>query len=220
LYALNTKLVRGEPSIKYRGIFLNDEAPALAGWINANFPRGKYGPGFNHEFYSRVFELLLRLKANFLWPAMWDSMFGVDDPKNQQTADFYGIVMSTSHTEPLQMSTKEWNTLGNGTWDYTTNSANIDKYWERGVSRAKNFENMWTVGMRGNGDNILSGTVVTELLQKVVSDQRKILSDVLEVKDVSKVPQVWCLYKDVCSLIPCMRLISDLRRFKHTTNTE
>ncbi|KAI5814884.1 hypothetical protein BZA77DRAFT_266692 [Pyronema omphalodes] len=197
LYALNTKLVRGEPSIKYRGIFLNDEAPALTGWVNANFPRGKYGPGFNHEFYSRVFELLLRLKANFLWPAMWDSMFGVDDPKNQETADFYGIVMSTSHTEPLQMSTKEWNTLGNGTWDYTTNSANIDKYWKRGVARAKDFENMWTVGMRGNGDNILSGTVVTELLEKVVSDQRKILSDVLGVKNISGVPQVWCLYKDI-----------------------
>jgi hypothetical protein len=67
IYALDTKLVRGEPSIKYRGIFLNDEQPALTGWVNANFPAGEYGPGFGPEFYSRVFELLLRLRANLLW---------------------------------------------------------------------------------------------------------------------------------------------------------
>lgn len=197
VYALDTIRVQGPPSVKYRGIFLNDEQPALTDWINENYPPGKYGPGYNHDFYSLVFELLLRLKANFLWPTMWDSMFGVDDAKNQETADMYGIVMSTSHTEPLQRSTKEWNTLGNGTWDYNTNSKNIYDYWIEGVQRGKPYENYWTMGMRGNGDNVLSEGVVTELLEKVVADQRQILTDVLKVDDLSKVPQVWCLYKDV-----------------------
>lgn len=200
LYALKTTLQRGEPSVKYRGIFLNDEQPALTGWVNDNFPRGEYGPGYNHEFYSRVFELLLRLRANLLWPTMWDSMFAVDDALNQKTADMYGIVMSTSHTEPLQMSTKEWNTLGNGTWDYTSNSGEIYKYWQKGVERAKDYENIWTIGMRGNGDNNLGEGVVTELLSKVVKDQREILANVLGVDDVATVPQVWCLYKDVSLL--------------------
>ncbi|RPB17800.1 hypothetical protein P167DRAFT_601596 [Morchella conica CCBAS932] len=198
VYALDVLRVQGPPSVKYRGIFLNDEQPALTNWVNENFPPGKYGPGYNHEFYSLVFELLLRLRANFLWPTMWDSMFGVDDAENQATADMYGIVMSTSHTEPLMRSTKEWNTLGNGTWSYATNEENIKEYWREGVERGKDFENYWTVGMRGNGDNILSENVVTDLLEKVVADQREILSDVLGV-DVETVPQVWCLYKDIQS---------------------
>ncbi|KAF8247687.1 hypothetical protein K440DRAFT_654688 [Wilcoxina mikolae CBS 423.85] len=179
IYALNTQLIREEPSIKYRGFFLDGEQPALSGWVKENFPRGEYGPSYHHEFYSRVFELLLRLKANFLWPTMWDSMFAVDNVKNQETAGLYGIVMSTSYTEPLQMSTKEWNTLGNGTWDYTLNADAIYKYWEKGVKRAKDYENMWTIGMRRNGDNNLGETVVTELLARVVGDQREILSNVL-----------------------------------------
>lgn len=207
VYALNITRAQGPPSVKYRGIFLNDEQPALTNWINENYPPGKYGPGYNHDFYSLVFELLLRLKANFLWPAMWDSMFGVDDAKNQETADLYGIVMSTSHTEPLQRSTKEWNALGNGTWDYTTNSKNIYDYWVEGVERGKLYENYWTMGMRGNGDNVLSENVVTELLEKVVADQRKILQDVLQPSNLTEVPQVWCLYKDVSfSLLPTHRI--------------
>lgn len=197
VYALDVVKVQGPPSVKYRGIFLNDEQPALTNWVKDNFPAGKYGPGFNHEFHSLVFELLLRLRANFLWPTMWDGMFSVDDPKNQETADMYGIVMSTSHTEPLSRSTKEWNVLGNGTWDYNTNSKNIQDYWIDGVQRGKPYENYWTMGMRGNGDNVLSESVVTELLEKIVADQRQILKDVLAVDDLTKVPQVWCLYKDV-----------------------
>lgn len=197
VYALDVVKVQGPPSVKYRGIFLNDEQPALTNWVQENFPPGKYGPGYNHEFHSLVFELLLRLRANFFWPTTWDGMFGVDDLKNQETADMYGIVMSTSHTEPLSRSTKEWNVLGNGTWDYNTNSKNIHDFWIDGVERGKQYENYWTMGMRGNGDNALSGSVVTELLEKVVADQRQILKDVLDVDDLTKVPQVWCLYKDV-----------------------
>ncbi|KAL7271316.1 hypothetical protein RUND412_005937 [Rhizina undulata] len=197
IYAIDTVFFQGPPSVKYRGIFLNDEQPALTNWVNDNFPRGEYGPGYNHELYVLVFELLLRLKANFLWPTMWDSMFGVDDSKNQETADMFGIVMSTSHTEPLQRSTKEWNTFGNGTWSYATNSENIYPYWVEGVERGKPYENVWTMGMRGNGDTALSSGVATDLLEKVIADQRTILKDVLRKDDLLTVPQVWCLYKDI-----------------------
>lgn len=199
VYALPVTKYQKSPSVKYRGIFLNDEQPALTNWVNENYPKGKYGPGYNADFYSKVFELLLRLRANLLWPTMWDGMFGVDDPKNQWTADMYGIVMSTSHTEPLMRSTKEWNTLGNGTWDYAKNSEAIKEYWKEGVERSKNYENLWTMGMRGNGDNVLAEEVLVDLLEGIVHDQRDILSDVLEVPEdkLDTVPQVWCLYKDV-----------------------
>ncbi|KAI5793688.1 hypothetical protein DFH27DRAFT_485299 [Peziza echinospora] len=199
VYALPTRKIQASPSVKYRGIFLNDEQPALSGWVKENFESGKYGLGYGVEFYSRVFELLLRLRANLLWPTMWDGMFAVDDEMNQWNADMYGVVMSTSHTEPLSRSTKEWNTLGNGTWDYSTNSAAIKEYWKEGVQRGKKYEHLWTMGMRGNGDNVLSEELVTELLEGVVADQRAILKEVLEVDDagIEKVPQVWCLYKDI-----------------------
>src|SRR5579863_8890122 len=87
--------IQGPPAVKYRGIFLNDEAPSLTGWVNE-----KYG-GYNHKFYEKVFELILRLKGNYLWPAMWGSAFSEDDPLNPKLADEYGIVMSTSHHEPM-----------------------------------------------------------------------------------------------------------------------
>ncbi len=98
---MNITKIQGSPTVKYRGIFINDEQPALTNWINSNYAPGKYGPGFNHFFYSNVFELLLRLRANYLWPAMWGSMFGVDDYENQPLADAHGIVMGSSHTEPM-----------------------------------------------------------------------------------------------------------------------
>jgi hypothetical protein len=90
------------PQVRYRGIFLNDEAPALTGWSNENFG------GFNHQFYEHVFELLLRLKANYLWPAMWGSAFYDDDTLNPQLADEYGVVVGTSHHEPLMRAHAEW----------------------------------------------------------------------------------------------------------------
>ena len=100
--ALKKRKVQGPPSVKYRGMFINDEQPAMTNWINANYPPAKYGPGFNADFYSRIFELLLRLRANYLWPAEWDSIFALDDPRNSLTADEYGIAIGTSHTEPLE----------------------------------------------------------------------------------------------------------------------
>ncbi|KAF3908631.1 hypothetical protein AA313_de0202674 [Arthrobotrys entomopaga] len=196
IYALEVTRVQTSPSVKYRGFFLNDEQPALTNWVNANFPKGKYGPGFNHEFHSRIFELLLRLRANYFWPTTWDSMFAVDDPLNQYTADYYGVVMGASHTEPMASSTKEWNTFGNGTWDYSVNAQNIIDFWYKTITRAKPWENLITMAMRGNGDTALPPGDHISLLEKVIAEQRKILDDVFDIP-VDTIPQMWCLYKEV-----------------------
>src|SRR6267154_4149982 len=118
--------VQGPPAVKYRGIFLNDEAPSLTGWV-----KEKYG-NYNHEFYTRVFELLLRLKANYLWPAMWDSSFATDDPLTPKLADEYGVVVSTSHHEPMMRAWKEWERAGNrkGSWDYSKNAEKLREFWK------------------------------------------------------------------------------------------
>lgn len=113
LYVKPGTYTEGEPAVQYRGIFLNDEAPALTGWSKATFG------GFNHQFYEKVFELLLRLKGNFLWPAMWGSAFYDDDPLNGPLADEYGIVMGTSHHEPMALAQQDWKRRGEGAWDYT-----------------------------------------------------------------------------------------------------
>ena len=190
LYISAGTYIQPEPSVKYRGIFLNDEAPALTNWT-----KEKFG-GYNSKFYSHVFDLLLRLKANFLWPAMWNNAFATDDPLNAKLADEWGIVMSTSHEEPMMRAEKEW-TWGNyGTWDYNTNAKAIDDFWTKGLERDKNYEQVITLGMRGANDTAMSAGTNTQLLEKVVADQRKIISETIN-PDLSKVPQVWCLYKEV-----------------------
>jgi len=177
------------PKVKYRGIFLNDEAPALTNWVTKNY--GNY----NHKFYENVFELLLRLRANFLWPAMWNNSFNVDDPLNMQLADEYGIVMSTSHHEPMMRAHKEW-TADNGKWDYATNKEKIFPFWKGGIERNKNYESVITMGMRGDGDEPMSENENISLLEKIVKDQRDIISQTFN-KPAVQVPQVWALYKEV-----------------------
>ncbi|KAK0433154.1 glycoside hydrolase family 115 protein [Armillaria borealis] len=199
---LVTPCSHGSPSVKYRGIFLNDEQPSLQNWAMEKFTNGTgaalTGSPFNHLFYTKLFELMLRLKANYLWPAIWSSAFAVDDPENQRLADVYGIAMGTSHEEPMTRSTPvEWNLFGTGDWNYTTNSANIYQFWVVGVERAKPYETLYTVGMRGAGDLPLSETTNIELLEKVVADQRQILTDVFPNVSVETIPQVWTLYKEV-----------------------
>ncbi|MFD3389964.1 MULTISPECIES: glycosyl hydrolase 115 family protein [Alteromonas] len=191
IYIRRNTQITDRPKVKYRGIFLNDEAPALTGYVQEKF--GNY----NSEFYQHVFELLLRLKANFLWPAMWNNAFSIDDPMNAQLAHDMGIVMSTSHHEPMMRADKEWNWFGEGEWDYATNQDNLYQFWRDGAKRHKNFDSMFTLGMRGQEDTPMSETQNIALLEKVVADQRKILSDVFTEKDVSEVPQVWTLYKEV-----------------------
>ncbi|WP_321479800.1 glycosyl hydrolase 115 family protein [uncultured Bacteroides sp.] len=190
LYIKRGSYTDGEPAVKYRGIFLNDEAPALTGWVNENFG------GYNHRFYEKVFELLLRLKANYLWPAMWDAAFYDDDPMNSKLADEMGIVMGTSHHEPLARAHKEWKRYGKGPWNYATNKAVLDDFWRKGVERMKHTEDVLTIGMRGDGDEPMSENANIALLEKIVKDQRKIIADVTG-KKASETPQIWALYKEV-----------------------
>ncbi|KAF2472868.1 uncharacterized protein BDR25DRAFT_341669 [Lindgomyces ingoldianus] len=186
IYALNTKKVQGPPSVKYRGIFLNDEQPALTNWVKANY--GKY----DSRFHAKVFELLLRLRANYFWPTMWDSRFYVDDAKNGPLADEFGVVMGTSHTEPMARADKE----KVKPWDWKSNESNLKKYMQDGVARAKNWETLWTMGMRGDGDTS-SPTLDSKNLVSVIEYQQSILKSGLGVSDLAGVPQMWCVYKEV-----------------------
>lgn len=189
IYVLNGRYAEGSPKVKYRGIFINDEAPALSSWS-----REKFG-GFNHKFYSHVFELLLRLKANYIWTAMWGSAFYADDVQNKQTADEYGIVIGTSHHEPLMRAHDEWRREKGGVWNYETNPAKLQAFWRDGMKRATN-EKIVSIGMRGDGDEPMSRETATALLEKIVKDQREIISEVTG-KPASETPQLWALYKEV-----------------------
>ncbi|MBN2520432.1 MAG: glycosyl hydrolase 115 family protein [Bacteroidales bacterium] len=191
VFIIPCRYINGEPKVKYRGIFLNDEAPALSGWVHENF--GNY----NHEFYVKVFELILRMKGNFLWPAMWNNAFADDDSLNMILADEYGIVMSTSHHEPMMRADKEWNRYGKGKWEYSTNSENLYNFWVDGAKRNKNYESIYTLGMRGQEDKPMSEGENIELLERIVRDQREILTNVFTDRDITEIPQVWCLYKEV-----------------------
>jgi hypothetical protein len=199
LYIANGARHEGPPAVKYRGIFLNDEEPALGGWS-----REKFG-GLNSKMYSHMFELLLRLRANYMWPAMWwYKSFNEDDPLNPKLADEYGIVMGTSHHEPMMRSQGEWNRhkqdYGNGEWNYKTNGEGLRKFWTDGVARNKNYENIYTMGMRGDGDMAMpdAGGLQANmaLLEKIINDQRAILAAQVN-PDVTKVPQLWALYTEV-----------------------
>ena len=178
------------PAIRYRGIFLNDEAPALAGWA-----REKFG-GFNHEFYGKVFELILRLRGNYLWPAMWGSAFADDDPLNPILADERGIVMGTSHHEPMMRAHDEWRRYGSGPWDYARNAERLRGFWRTGLERTHGQDKIITIGMRGDGDEAMSEEANISLLERIVDDQRAIIGDV-EGLPPEEVPQVWALYKEV-----------------------
>ncbi|OAG02312.1 uncharacterized protein CC84DRAFT_1198486 [Paraphaeosphaeria sporulosa] len=198
VYALRSTKVQKTPSVKYRGFFINDEAPALTGWANNKYPKSIYGSPFGAEFYSHVFELLLRSRANYLWPAMWSSMFNVDDPRNQPLADAYGIVMGSSHTEPMVRATQEWTKVAKGSdssWSWATNNATLYKYFTEGAERAKPYENVVTVGMRGYHDTAMSADTQTSVLEAVVQAQEEIMDKVWG--NASEVPQMWCLYKEV-----------------------
>lgn len=180
----------GEPAVRYRGIFLNDEAPALTGWANMTFG------GYNHKFYEKVFELLLRLRANFVWPAMWGSAFFDDDAENGKLANEMGIVIGTSHHEPMGKAHDEWRRYGSGKWDYSKNTDVLDKFWTAGMERMKNYETLVTIGMRGDGDEPMSEESNIQLLENIVKNQRNIIAKVTG-KKASQTSQVWALYKEV-----------------------
>jgi hypothetical protein len=218
--------VQGPPVVKYRGIFINDEEPCFGPWA-----REKFG-SINSKMYSHMFELLLRLRANFLWPAMWGKAFNEDDPLNPELADEYGIVMGTSHHEPMIRAQQEWtkhhNQYGNGQWNYSINEEGLKKFWIEGIVRNKNYENLVTVGMRGDGDIAMPEAGGLEankkLLEKIITDQRQILADHMN-PDVTKIPQLWALFTEVqqyydaglklpedVTLLFCDDNVGDLRR--------
>ena len=206
----------GPPLVKYRGIFLNDEAPALTNWARTHF-KGPFPPevspqSFNDAMYTHVFELLLRLKANLIWPAMWSDSFAVaglpDLPSkgingtgaagpNQLLADRMGIVYGTSHQEPMARNTPEWNIWYQGPWDYTTNQENITTYWKYGVERAQGLDTMFTMSMRGNGDKALEGANI-QLLEEIMAKQKSLLPhDDKSNSSKVTVPMMMCLYTEV-----------------------
>ncbi len=190
LFVRPGRYTQGEPVVKYRGIFINDEAPALSGWATEKFG------GFNHLFYERVFELILRMKGNYLWPAMWGRAFYDDDPLNPKLADEYGVVIGTSHHEPMMRAHDEWRRYGKGAWNYEKNDSVLRDFWQKGVKRMNSYESLVTVGMRGDGDEPMSEKADIALLEKIVKDQRQILGEVTG-KAVATIPQVWALYKEV-----------------------
>ncbi len=192
VFLKNGVFTDGEPAVRYRGIFLNDEAPCLSGWVDQF-----YGGVYNHEFYARVFELVLRLRGNYMWPAMWNSAFYADDPLNMQTADDMGVMMGTSHHEPMAKAHKEWTRdKSHGAWNYDTNKEELDQFWKEGVQRMKDTEDVVTIGMRGNGDEPMGENADVQLLERVVNNQRRLIEEATG-KPADKTPQLWALYKEV-----------------------
>lgn len=187
--------IQPSPKVKYRGIFINDEWPSFGTWCKNQFG------GINSKAYARIFELMLRLKANYFWPAMWDSRFNEDDPLSPQLADDMGIVMGTSHHEPMMRAHKEYVYRKDsiGAWDYATNKANLDRFFEEGLERNKAYDNLITIGMRGDGD-VAMGNGNDEdnmkTLKDVVDGQREIIERVYK-KPASEVPQLWAIFTEV-----------------------
>ncbi|WP_221312721.1 glycosyl hydrolase 115 family protein [Granulicella aggregans] len=193
---------RDQPKVKYRGFFINDENPGFNTWALKHFG------GINARMYEHVFELDLRLKGNFLWPAMWaPKAFADDDPQNMVLADAMGLVMGTSHHEAMMRAQDEWHRhtdggVTGGKWDYSTNAANLQEFWRGGIERMMSkgdgtpHESLVTIGMRGDGDEPMAEGTATRQLETIVADQRKIIADVTR-KPASQTPQVWALYKEV-----------------------
>ena len=196
----------GEPAVRYRGLFLNDEAPCLTTWVKNTFGT-EYG---GHEFYARVFELILRLRGNYLWPAMWGWSFYADDPLNSPTASDMGVIMGTSHHEPMARNHQEWarHRKEYGEWNYVTNQKVIDEFFREGVRRSKDNEDIITIGMRGDGDTAMGAKEgqddefvpnddeTIKLLEKIIKNQRKIIAKETG-RPAKERQQLWALYKEV-----------------------
>ncbi len=196
-------MVSKEPSVKYRGFFINDEWPAFGNWATEHFG------GINAECYERVFELLLRLKGNYLWPAMWNSNFSMDGPglESARLADEFGVVMSTSHHEPCMRSGEEYRLLRGkdsiygDAWDFISNREGITRFWRDGLLRNKSFENVITLGMRGERDSLILSKDATlqeniDLIRNVVKTQNDLIKETID-EDISKVPRQIVLFNEV-----------------------
>jgi hypothetical protein len=200
LYVLPGRHSQGTPAVRYRGFFINDENPATGTWAPGYFGPGKapgYPGGLNSAYYAKVFETMLRLKANYLWPAVWGRAFAEDDPQNHATASFYGVVMGTSHEAPMMRGIEEWNRhpTGTGEWSFRRNADAIKAYWRDGIERMREekIEGVVTLGMRGNGDVSLPDGDGIDLMSSIIDSQRQILRE----EGMIGAPQVQTLYKEV-----------------------
>jgi glycosyl hydrolase family 115 (putative glucuronidase)/glycosyl hydrolase family 115 len=222
IHVLPGRHSQGTPVVRYRGFFINDENPDLGTWAPAFFGPGLapgFPGGFNHQFHAKIFETMLRLKANYLWPAVWGRAFAEDDPQNHATATQYGIIMGTSHEAPMMRGIEEWNRHavpavrdangnittpghdpygGTGEWSFRHNADAIKAYWTDGIRRMvqQNIEGVVTIGMRGNGDTALPDGGGIDLMTQIIAAERQILAEVTG-QDVRTIPQVWTLYKEV-----------------------
>ncbi|KJD31578.1 hypothetical protein PK35_14340 [Tamlana nanhaiensis] len=191
------------PSVAFRGIFLNDEDWGLQPWAEHTFEpeTGDIGP----KTYSKIFELLLRLKANTIWPAMHPSTKAFFHyPSNRKMAEAYNIVIGTSHAEPmLRNNVDEWNKETMGHFNYKTNKESVYKYWEDRVKEAKNIDGIYSMGMRGVHDSGMEGVKskdeAVEVLTDVIADQRGLLKKYIN-PNVEDVPQALTVYKEVLDL--------------------
>ncbi len=192
-----------QPSVKYRGFFINDEWPCFGNWTFGHFG------GFTAQMYDHVFEFLLRMKGNYLWPAMWSSSFPLDGPGslNEELADIYGITVSYSHHEPCLRASEEWDLVrGEGSgygneWNYDTNKEGLLRYWGDGLARSGKYNHMITIGMRGERDSSILGREATlkdniDLLKEVIVNQRRLIKEHVK-EDLDSVPQLLALYKEV-----------------------
>jgi len=194
--------VSKEPSVEYRGFFINDEWPAFGGWCNAHFN------GFTSEAYEKLFIFLLRMRGNFLWPAMWSSIFSEDGPstKSAELADCLGVIMGTSHHEPLCRAGEEWQKIykeygESNAWNFLGNREAITEFWRDGLKRNKNFENLITIGMRGEADSKLLGEDATmedniNVVKEAILTQNELLKEIVN-EDLSEIPRVLAIYKEV-----------------------
>lgn len=188
------RIVQPSPKVKYRGLFINDEWPSFGTWCTNHFG------GVNAKAYEHIFELMLRLKANYFWPAMWATAFNEDDPENPRLADEMGIVMGTSHHEPMMRSHQEYLHRKEqvGPWDYATNKERVDRFFREGMERNKDYDNLVTIGMRGDGDVAMGKGDDQEnirTLGKVIEGQRQIIKDIYGSPDA--VPQLWAIFTEV-----------------------
>ena len=194
------KYISKEPTVKYRGIFINDEDWGLYRWSRDNFEKelGNFGP----RTYAKVCELLLRLQANYLCPAMHDASMAFHRiPENRVVADRFAILMGASHCEPMACNAAgEWKIRGKGAYDYVNNSPAVYQFWENRVKEVAGQEILYTLGMRGVHDGAMNGAKTIEeqkaVLTKVLRDQRDLLTKYVN-KDVTQVPQVFIPYKEV-----------------------
>jgi hypothetical protein len=195
--------VQEAPSVQYRGIFFNDEDWGLRPWAARKMDTSLQNIG--PRTYERIFELVLRLRGNTVWPAMHPGTLAFNAvAENAQLADRWGIIMSSSHSEALlRNNVGEWDRKTEGPWNYQTNSTMMDKYWDDRLIQNGKYENFYTVGLRGEHDSGLEAAGSTEvkarLVEKAMTDQRDLLAKRVSAK-LAEVPQVIWLYKESIDL--------------------